>query len=48
MPRTSRKRSNTGIYHIMMRGINRQDIFEDNEDKNRFTRNQGDGGIDLY
>ena len=28
MPRTGRKHSVTGIYHVMLRGINRQDIFE--------------------
>ena len=32
MPRQSRKKSGTGIYHVMLRGINRQDIFEDEED----------------
>ena len=32
MARQIRKKSGTGIYHIMLRGINRQDIFEDNED----------------
>ena len=32
MPRQSRKKSGTGIYHVMLRGINRQDIFEDAED----------------
>lgn len=36
MPRTARKRSNTGTYHIMLRGINRQTIFENDADKNRF------------
>lgn len=36
MPREARKKSRSGIYHIMMRGINRQIIFEDNEDKARF------------
>lgn len=36
MPRSSRVTSNSGIYHIMMRGINRQTIFESNEDKGRF------------
>ena len=29
MPRQARKESGTGIYHVMLRGINRQDIFED-------------------
>jgi REP element-mobilizing transposase RayT len=32
MPRSTRKKSKTGIYHVMLRGINRQDIFEDEED----------------
>lgn len=35
MPRHARKISNTGVYHIMLRGINRQTIFEDEEDKER-------------
>lgn len=38
MPRTARKKSQSGIYHIMIRGINRQDIFEDNEDKEKFIQ----------
>ena len=29
MPRQSRKKSSTGIYHVMLRGINKQDIFEE-------------------
>ena len=33
MPRRARKQSPTGIYHVIMRGINRQSIFEDNEDR---------------
>jgi len=32
MARAVRKKSGTGIYHVMLRGINRQDIFEDEED----------------
>lgn len=36
MPRVSRKLSQTGIYHIMLRGINKQNIFEDNEDRFKF------------
>ena len=36
MPRQARKPSSTGIYHIMLRGINRQQIFEDIEDRERF------------
>ena len=31
MPRQSRKKSSTGIYHVMLRGINKQDIFEKEE-----------------
>lgn len=32
MPRTARKKSATGIYHVLMRGINQQRIFEDEDD----------------
>ena len=32
MPRQGRETSVTGIYHVMLRGINRQDIFEEAED----------------
>ncbi len=32
MPRKAREQSKTNIYHVMIRGINRQTIFEDNED----------------
>ncbi len=35
MPRTPRKKSKTGIYHIILRGINRQSIFEDDYDKEK-------------
>lgn len=33
MPRTARKLSSTNIYHVMLRGINRQNIFEEDEDR---------------
>ena len=36
MARQARVVSGTGIYHVMMRGINRQNIFEDEEDYTRF------------
>lgn len=36
MPRQPRQTSGTDIYHVMLRGINRQDIFEDQEDYVRF------------
>ena len=32
MPRKARKKSKSEIYHIIMRGINRQNICEDEED----------------
>ena len=32
MPRTGRKHSATGIYHVMLRGVNRQGVFEESED----------------
>lgn len=35
MPRNAREKSSTGIYHIMLRGINRQVIFEDDEDREK-------------
>ena len=38
MPRKARERSRSGIYHIMLRGINQQTIFEDKEDKRRFIQ----------
>ena len=36
MPRRARQQSKTGIYHIMIRGINQQNIFVDNEDNKKF------------
>lgn len=36
MPRAARKRSSTGIYHVMLRGINHQTIFEDDEDCQKY------------
>ena len=38
MPRQARKKSESGIYHVMLRGINRQQIFEDEEDFQKFIR----------
>ena len=35
MARLERKQSGTVIYHVMLRGNNRQDIFEDQEDYQR-------------
>ena len=36
MPRQAREKSQSGIYHVMLRGINQQQIFEENEDFERF------------
>jgi len=36
LARVSRQKSNSGIYHVMLRGINKQIIFEDDEDRLRF------------
>ncbi len=36
MARQPRKPSATGVFHVMMRGINHQDIFEDTEDYYQF------------
>ena len=36
MPRSARIKSPTEIYHVMLRGINRQPIFLDDEDRRRF------------
>lgn len=36
MPRRPRERSSSGIYHIMIRGINKQSLFESNDDRYRY------------
>lgn len=36
MPRQARKKSETGVYHVILRGINRQTIFIDDEDRRYF------------
>lgn len=36
MARQPRKHSRTGIYHIMLRGIDKKLIFMDDEDKKKF------------
>ena len=38
MPRIPRKISDSGVYHIMIRGINKQDIFQDKEDRIIFLK----------
>lgn len=36
MPRTARLKSGTGVYHLILRGINRRTIFKDDEDATVF------------
>ena len=52
MARRPRKKSRTGIYHIILRGINRQTIFEDDEDKYKLletlTRYKNISKFNLY
>jgi putative transposase len=36
VPRQARQQSKSGIYHLIIRGINKQVIFEDDEDRERF------------
>lgn len=36
MPREARVTSESGRYHIMLRGINKQNIFESDEDKEKY------------
>ena len=38
MPRPPRIRSCTGIEHIMLRGVNKQNIFLENSDRRKFLR----------
>ena len=38
MARQARQKSESGIYHVMMRGINKQAIFHDEEDYVRFIK----------
>ncbi|MBO4890767.1 MAG: transposase [Lachnospiraceae bacterium] len=38
MPRTARSASSTGIYHVMIRGNNKQDIFVDDFDHEFFLK----------
>ena len=38
MARKPREKSETGIYHVIVRGINQQDIFHDEEDFKKYIR----------
>ena len=41
MARKAREKSNSGIYHLMLRGINRQNLLEEDEDRQRFIETIG-------
>ena len=43
VPREARKQGASGIYHVMLRGINLQQIFEDEEDNRKFLEVIEDG-----
>ena len=38
MPRQAREKCESQVYHVMLRGVNRQQIFEDEEDCARFLQ----------
>ena len=38
MPRSARKQSESGIYHVMLRGTDRQNLFEEAEDYGKMLR----------
>ena len=38
MPRQARQKSSTGIYHVILRGINQQQIFEEDEDNIKYLQ----------
>ncbi len=42
MPRLARQKSPTGIYHVMVRGINRDYIFSTEEEKKNYLKILGD------
>ena len=52
MARSARTNSKSGIYHVIVRGINRQNIFQDEEDKgvylDRLTHYKNECGVKLY
>ena len=52
MPRYARTQSKSGVYHIMLRGNERKDIFYDDEDRVRFlgtlNKMKEDGNYHIY
>jgi putative transposase len=52
IPRNAREKSKSGIYHVMLRGTNRQEIFHDDQDYLRFLETlelvKGKTGLKVY
>ncbi len=51
MPRMARTKSETGIYHVVLRGIKKQRTFEDDEDKKmliHFSKLKSSSGYGIY
>lgn len=52
MPRKARARSSTGIYHCILRGVDKRDIFLDDQDRFKFINELKDAkekyGYELY
>jgi putative transposase len=52
LARAARVRSESGIYHVIVRGINRQNIFQDEEDKSiyfdRLTQYKNECNVKVY
>ncbi|GBF33250.1 hypothetical protein DCCM_2349 [Desulfocucumis palustris] len=52
MPREARRKSSTGLYHVILRGINRQRIFEDEQDYEKLFETLKDykekSGYEIY
>ena len=52
MPRQAREKCENGIYHVMLRGVNRQQIFEEEQDFARFLQILAEckliSGFELY
>lgn len=52
MPRTPRRKSKSGVYHIIIRGANKQELFHDDKDRLRFLdtaeRYKTQTGIRIY
>ncbi len=52
MPRTARQVSETGIYHVIVRGINRENLFLDSQDIQSYlqliARYKKECGVTIY